>query len=209
MVSGAHSSLPGAGTHSSTVRSAVLSVVGLVVYVVALVAGYFALPALDLRLATTWEAVVLFLLALSGVSVVYVAQLRRVRSARRPLLRAATLVVVFAATYVVVFAYVYLVLETRSPGELPGLVTHMDGLYFTVTMLTTVGFGDISPMGQPARAVATAQMVFNLLFLGVLVRTAVTVGRDEMTRRRNAGDTTTGAESDAASDASDAASDGG
>ena len=39
-----------------------------------------------------------------------------------------------------------------------------------MTVVTTVGFGDITPVGQAARAIVTVQMIFDLLFLGVAVR---------------------------------------
>jgi hypothetical protein len=50
-------------------------------------------------------------------------------------------------------------------------------------MLTTVGFGDISPMGQVARGVSTVQMALNVLLLGAVVRSAVQVGRAERQRQ--------------------------
>ena len=40
----------------------------------------------------------------------------------------------------------------------------------TPTLVTTVGFGDVYAAGQGARALATVQMVFNLLYLGTALR---------------------------------------
>lgn len=152
-------------------------------FVVALVAGYFAMPPAALQLASTWKAYSLILLAMVLLGVVYVSGLRRVRASKHPLSRAVSLVVVIFVTVVVVFAYGYLSLEARYPGQMPGLETHMDALYFTVTMLATVGFGDIAPTGQFARGLATVQMVFNLAFLGFVLRTAIAAGRRERRRR--------------------------
>lgn len=39
-----------------------------------------------------------------------------------------------------------------------------------MTMVSTVGFGDITATGQLARVLVTLQMAFNLLFIAVLVR---------------------------------------
>jgi hypothetical protein len=38
-------------------------------------------------------------------------------------------------------------------------LTHTDGLYFTVTVFSTVGFGDITAKSQAARLVVTGQMI--------------------------------------------------
>ena len=49
---------------------------------------------------------------------------------------------------VVSFAAVYYVLGTEMEGQMNGISTKTDSLYFTVTMLSTVGFGDITAVGQ-------------------------------------------------------------
>ncbi len=53
------------------------------------------------------------------------------------------------------------------PGQFAQLHTKIDALYFTVSTLTTVGFGDVHAAGQLARAAVTVQMVFNLVFIGL------------------------------------------
>ncbi|TQL01825.1 potassium channel family protein [Cellulomonas sp. SLBN-39] len=52
-----------------------------------------------------------------------------------------------------------------------GLRTKLDALYFSVTTLTTVGFGDITPVSQGARLLVVVQMLFDV----VVVTTAVTL----------------------------------
>ena len=59
---------------------------------------------------------------------------------------------------------------TYLDEQFAGLDTKIDGLYFTMTVVSTVGFGDITPTGQAARAIVTVQMLFDLLFIGVAVR---------------------------------------
>jgi voltage-gated potassium channel len=164
-------------------RAVALTLIGMLGYVGAILATYFVMPVADFGIDTLWQAVVLSGAALGVFLLTFVGGLRRLRGSRLPILRALFLVVVLVSTYLVGFAYVYLTLQVRDPGQVPGLSTHLDGLYFTVTMLTTVGFGDISPMGQVARGVATSQMVFNLLLLGAVVRSAVQVGRAERQRQ--------------------------
>jgi voltage-gated potassium channel len=57
----------------------------------------------------------------------------------------------------------------KLPGEFADLHGRTDALYFNISTLATVGFGDIHPAGQLARAAVTLQIVFNLVFLGAAV----------------------------------------
>jgi voltage-gated potassium channel len=81
----------------------------------------------------------------------------------------AVVVVVYAA--IAFFSLVYLWVA-RSPGQFVGLDTRIDALYFTTATLTTVGYGDLAPVGQLARAVVTVQLLFNLLFVAAAARLA-------------------------------------
>jgi len=54
-------------------------------------------------------------------------------------------------------------------GQFTDLHDRTDALYFNVSTLATVGFGDVHPVGQLARAAVTLQIVFNLVFLGAAV----------------------------------------
>lgn len=68
-------------------------------------------------------------------------------------------------------------LATQVPGEFAGLATRTDALYFTMVTMTTVGFGDVHPVGQRARLLVTAMIAFSLLFLGLVARTiAASIG---------------------------------
>ena len=165
--------------HSLNQHQRVEMALGLLVlggFVAAAVTAYFLMPVDEVQARTAWRSILLTLLAIGLLAALYVVMLRRIAGSRRPVLMALSLVVVL-------FAYIYLSMQTRSPGQVPGLVTHLDSLYFTVTMIATVGFGDIAPTGQAARAVATVQMTFNLVFLGFLVRSAFQVGQHGFQRR--------------------------
>jgi hypothetical protein len=166
----------------------VLAILGTVLYVVLAVGAFFSMPPEDFDVGSTWEAMLLVAVAVVLLVVLYLVSLRRISRARYPLLRALVIITVFFVTYVLLMAYLYLSLESRFPGQVPGIVTHVDALYFTVTVLTTTGFGDISAAGQAAKAVVTVQMVFTLVVLGALLRSAGSMGREERERRRRAQD---------------------
>lgn len=67
------------------------------------------------------------------------------------------------------FALMYLRLAGVS-GQFEGITTRVDALYFTLTTLTTVGYGDINAVGQTARVVVMLQMVFNVVVIATAVR---------------------------------------
>jgi hypothetical protein len=99
-----------------------------------------------------------------------IREARRIATVDRPIIHAAQALLLLLTLLIVGFATVHYTLETAYPDELVGMETKIDGLYFSTTVATTVGFGDITPTGQVARAVVTVQMLFDLLFIGVAVR---------------------------------------
>ena len=56
-------------------------------------------------------------------------------------------------------------MDTAEPGEFSTLKTRIDALYFSLTVATTTGFGDVSAQGQLARVLVSAQLVFNIVIL--------------------------------------------
>ncbi|WP_241831851.1 potassium channel family protein [Parafrankia soli] len=83
---------------------------------------------------------------------------------------------------VVLFAAAYYALAVGASAQISGIRTKTDALYFAVTVLTTVGFGDIHATGQAARVVVTVQMGFDVLF----VATAASALRASSSARRAA-----------------------
>ena len=83
-----------------------------------------------------------------------------------------------AFAVVLLFASSYVVMATMSASNFGGRLTHTDGLYFAVTVLSTVGFGDITAKTEAARLVVTGQMIADLVILAVAVKIVVgAVGR--------------------------------
>jgi len=67
------------------------------------------------------------------------------------------------------FSITYLAIASQ-PGQMNGLETPLDALYFTMTTLMTIGFGDISAGSQLARGTVLIQMFFSVLVLSASVR---------------------------------------
>ena len=54
-------------------------------------------------------------------------------------------------------------------GRNPDIANYADALYFTITTLTTTGFGDITPMGTSGRMLSVVVMIFGVtLFVRLL-----------------------------------------
>ena len=77
--------------------------------------------------------------------------------------------VLIAVTNLSVFIFVMtgVVYETQR-GVNPGIKNYADALYFTITALTTTGFGDITLPGTPGRMITVVIMIFGVtLFLNL------------------------------------------
>lgn len=75
--------------------------------------------------------------------------------------------IIFAATNLCVFIFVMtgIVYETQHRTN-PGIANYVDALYFTVTSLTTTGYGDITLPGTTGRLISVLIMIFGVtLFL--------------------------------------------
>ncbi|HJU97077.1 MAG TPA: potassium channel family protein [Jiangellaceae bacterium] len=147
----------------------------LLVEVVALVAAYFLMP----LTATLWLRLLAYAIGLALVTAVIARQVRRHVESRDNDIRIESLALAIVLA-VLLFALVYYSIETVDPSQLADISTRLDALYFSLTIGTTTGFGDISAQGQLARGVVSAQLVFDL----VIIAAAVPVLTRTVERRR-------------------------
>jgi Ion channel len=136
----------------------------------ALVLLYYLLP-LDGRL--TGRVLVSLAGGLVVVAWLLIWQVRKIRTADYPLLRAIEALAVTLPLFIIVFATVYFVTAGKAPGSFSEDLTRTDSLYFTVTVLSTVGFGDITPLTQSARALVMIQMIGDLFLVGIVAKVIV------------------------------------
>lgn len=160
---GETSSQSAANSFAAPSRTAAVRVVGVLVLATVL---YVALP---LRGDRAWAGGVIGAVAIVAVVPFTVGRLRAVRGAEHPMLAAGEAIVLLLTMVVYGFAAVYYGLDQRT-GQFEGLATRIDAVYFTVTTLSTVGFGDIHATGQAARLVVTVQVLFDLTLLAVAIR---------------------------------------
>jgi voltage-gated potassium channel len=87
---------------------------------------------------------------------------------------------------ILVFAASYWAMATRH-DQFVGLQTRLDALYFTGVTMATVGYGDIHPSGQLARAIVLVQLVYTFAFLVSGVTAIRTRNQAKRARRMRAG----------------------
>ena len=148
----------------------------------ALVAIYYALP---LTRSSTWAAVTILVIGLVLFIGLAALQVRAITRSPFPGLRAVEALATSVPLFLLLFASSYVAMAAMSAGNFGGRLTHTDGLYFTVTVFSTVGFGDITAKTQAARLVVTGQIIADLVILGV----AIKIITGAVSRRRQPADT--------------------
>jgi hypothetical protein len=131
---------------------------------------YYVLPSRPDQTGGTIVRLALSLVALGVLLATFRAHVRRSREVLSPSqLRIQWLL---SALYVLilVFALTYSVIAEIMPGQFVGIDDRTDALYFSVTVVSTVGLGDIHPAASVGQLLVAAHMVLNLLYLGTALR---------------------------------------
>ncbi len=139
-----------------------------------LLLAYFLLP-IDLRHRSANLVRDVGVMARLGVAVaVFIAvllfEIRGITRAKHPMLRAGVAMSVVIPLFLIFFAWIYLNMSGTDPATFHGPMSRMTALYFTVTVFSTVGFGDITPHTDLARMVTTVQMLADLAVIAIVVR---------------------------------------
>jgi hypothetical protein len=119
------------------------------------------------------------------VTAVIAWEVRAVLAAHYPWVRAAEAVVVAITLFTIVFALLYLGLAVANPANFTQPLDRVSAFYFTVTILATVGFGDIAAHSDVARLVVTVQMVLDLTLIAVIARVFVWAARSGVARQHD------------------------
>ena len=148
-----------------------------------LVAIYYLLP---LDRSSTWVAVTMLAIGLAVLIALVAFQVRWIITSPFPGLRGVEALATSIPLFLLLFASTYVVLATISASNFSEPLTRTDALYFTVTVFSTVGFGDITAKTEAARLVVTGQMIADLITIGLAVKVilgAVKQGRQQQPAR--------------------------
>jgi len=144
-----------------------------------LVAIYYVLP-----LDRPWDAAtaIRLLVGLLVIAAVIVWGVKITVGSPYPAVRAAETLALILPFFLLLFASTYFLMERASAAAFTQPLTRTDALYFTVTVFTTVGFGDITAKSETARVVVIVQMLADLALLGAGIR--VLLGAVQRSRER-------------------------
>jgi hypothetical protein len=142
--------------------------------------GYFTLPFTSRLTANT---VLLLTAGLLAVGVLLVWQVRAILTSPMPVARSLGTITVTLPLFLVVFSITYFLMSRATPSAFTEDLSRLDALYFTLVTFATVGFGDITPVSETARALVTVQIAGNLLIVGVVARIVVNAVNEGFARR--------------------------
>src|SRR4051794_850020 len=164
-------------------RLLLLSLTRSVLVSTALFAGYALLP-------LSRPVDVVTLLALAGGLVFLAAlvlwDLREISQSTHPRMRAFETISTVVPLFLLLFSSVYYVMEHTEPGNFSQPLTRVDAFYLSVTIMSTVGFGDITAVSQVARILVTVQMLANLVLVGLVARVLLNAVQEGLRRQGRA-----------------------
>jgi len=161
-------------------RLAIVAVVRTGLTIALVVALYFVLP---LDHGSNAGAVAELALGVLVLVAIIVWQIRRIVGSDRPISRAVEALALSVPLYVLLFATTYFLMARANQTSFGAPLSRTDAMYFSSTIFTTVGFGDITAKSEAARLVVTVQMWLDLVFLGLVVRLVVNAVKFSQQRR--------------------------
>ncbi len=139
--------------------------------------------------ARTWLSVA-SVIQVTLLAIAMLAVLRRVVTSAEIGSRTILGAVSVYAVLGILFSFAYSTVDRIQSGQFFSEVAHPTGsefLFFSYTTLTTTGYGNLVPGGQPGRMLAGLEMMLGQLFLVTLVAGLVSLWRPGERLKRRAG----------------------
>ncbi len=161
-------------------RLAIIAILRTGLTIALVVAIYFFLPLDHSSSVGVVAELAIGILVLAGI---IAWQVRSIVGSDHPTSRAVEALALSVPLYVLLFATTYFLMARGNHATFGEPVSRTDALYFSTTVFTTVGFGDITAKTEAARLSVTIQMWLDLVFLGLVLRMVVNAVKFNQQRR--------------------------
>lgn len=132
----------------------------------ALFTAYFLLP----LKSPAGTGIVVLVIGVLALALVLVWQIRAIVGSPFPRLRAFETLTVGVPLLLITFSAGYFLISQGDPAAFSQPMDRIGALYFTVTVFSTVGFGDITPLGNLPRLLVSLQMLLDLVVFGLVAK---------------------------------------
>lgn len=130
--------------------------------------------------ASLWRPAAIVVIGIAVYGYLFRRQLQRIEHARFPAVSVIEALILTAAMFLALFAGIYVMMSAANAGAFTEDLDHFNAFYFALTVLATVGFGDITPVTGGARLVCMIQMSIDIVFIAVMVRTLTGAAQKSM-----------------------------
>jgi len=179
-------------TQSQRRNLAIRLVLRSLVVAILLFVGFYILP-MD---RPERAGVIVLIVGFAVLALVLTWQVRAIIGSPYPRLRAFETLTIGIPLLLIVFASAYYLIQNADPNSFTQPLSKTDSLYFTITVFSTVGFGDITAKTEVARILVSIQMMFDLAVFGLVAK--LIFGAVEVALKKNTPAATPAAEPGAA-----------
>ena len=113
---------------------------------------------------------VVLIVGIAVLALVLAWQVRAIMGSPYPRLRAFETLTIGIPILLIVFASAYFLVGNADSDSFTQPLSKTDALYFTITVFSTVGFGDITAKTEVARILVSIQMMFDLAVFGLVAK---------------------------------------
>ena len=179
-------------THRQRRSLAVRLVIRSLVVAILLFVAYYTLP----MVRPERGSLIVLVVGIAVLALVLLWQVRAIMGSPYPRLRAFETLTIGIPLLLIVFASAYYMIQNADADSFTQQLSKTDALYFTITVFSTVGFGDITAKTELARILVSIQMMFDLAVFGLVAK--LIFGAVEVAMKKKAAPPVTGAEPGAA-----------